>query len=605
MLTAGTSDLPEWALFGLAALARTVARRGEGATDQHDAAVAAGRAKLRESLHGDGPFSVLAANARLSPVEAETLAVLATAETHVAAQRLLASLQGDGAAHRVALATLIDVIDSAHVGELGLGPDGRLRRTALVDIVAAADVPWLDQRTGLHPTVVWTLLGDPGRDPGLHPNSSTVRSDVGGRAGLAVVTGADPGRRRLAAADSLIGHTFLVAALPESDEAWAALVREATLTGNGVIVELDESLPPSGRRWIERADHLPWALVCRRDVPIAELPNRPWTAVHVPEQPVTDAEWEARLGAAPREHRLTLDQLDLVARAHDAYDGDLDAAVRRLVSGRLEQVTRRVRPRYAWDDLVLSGERKASLQSIADRYRLATQVYDHWGFRPAPSRGTVALFSGPSGTGKSMAAEVVAGALHLDLFKLDLSAIVSKYIGETEKNLEQVFEAAGTGNLLLFFDEADALFGKRSEVRDSRDRYANVETSYLLQRLEVYDGLVVLATNFEKNIDEAFLRRIHTRIEFTLPGPAERQAIWDANLPEAAPTDDVDTAWLAERFELSGGQIRNAAVRAGFIAATAGTAVTMESAVRAVAQELRKQGRLLKPSEFGDYADLI
>src|SRR5690606_5281888 len=124
-----------------------------------------------------------------------------------------------------------------------------------------------------------------------------------------------------------------------------------------------------------------------------------------------------------------------------------------------------------------------------------------------------------------MAAEVVAGALHLDLFKLDLSAIVSKYIGETEKNLEQVFEAAGTGNLLLFFDEADALFGKRSEVRDARDRYANVETSYLLQRLEVYDGLVVMATNFEKNIDDAFLRRIHTRIEFTLPGAAERQAI--------------------------------------------------------------------------------
>lgn len=605
MLTADANDLPEWALYGLAALARGVARRGERSSEQHDGALRAGRHALRDSLTGDGPFAVLAANARLTTTEAETLAVLATAETHPTAQRLLVSAQGEAAAHRVSMGTLVDVVDAAHVGELGVGPDGALRRAALIEVGDGTDVPWLDQRIGVHPTVVWSLLGDTGREPGLHADTYTVRTDVTGAATLAVVTGADPGRRRVAAAEALAGQAFLVAPLPDSDAAWAALVREATLTGQGVIVELDDALPPAGRRWVERAGHLAWALVCRRDVPISELPERAWTAVHVPELPVTDEEWQARLGDAPRDHRLTLDQLDLVARAHDAYDGDLDAAVRRLVSGRLEQVTRRVRPRYDWDDLVLSPDRKDALRSIAERYRHATQVYDQWGFSPAPSRGTVALFSGPSGTGKSMAAEVVAGALHLDLFKLDLSAIVSKYIGETEKNLEQVFEAAGTGNLLLFFDEADALFGKRSEVRDSRDRYANVETSYLLQRLEVYDGLVVMATNFEKNIDDAFLRRIHTRIDFTLPGPAERQAIWDGNLPDDAPVEGVDTAWLAEHFELSGGQIRNAVVRAGFIAAAAGTPVTMECAVRAVAQELRKQGRLLKAAEFGDYADLL
>jgi AAA+ superfamily predicted ATPase len=604
-ITAGGSDLPEWALYGLAVLARAVARRGEGETEQHAAAVRAGQTALHEALQGHGPFAVLTANARLAAIEAETLAVLATAETHPVAQRLLVSLQGEAAAHRVSLGTLFDVVDVAHVGELGVGPDGALRRAALVEIGEVAEVPWLDQRIGLHSTVVWSLLGDPGRDPGLPADARTVDSEADGTAGIAVVTGADPGRRRQCAADTLVGSAFLVAPLPDSDTAWSALVREATLTGQGVIVELDDTLPSSGRRWIERADHLAWGLVCGRDVPIAELPERPWTPVHVPDQPVSDEEWEARLGDAPRVHRLNVEQLDLVARAHDAYDGDLDAAVRRLVSGRLEQVTRRIRPRYGWDDLVLSPERKAALHAVADRYRNATQVYDSWGFRPAPSRGTVALFSGPSGTGKSMAAEVVAGALHLDLFKLDLSAIVSKYIGETEKNLEQVFEAAGTGNLLLFFDEADALFGKRSEVRDARDRYANVETSYLLQRLEVYDGLVVMATNFEKNIDEAFLRRIHTRIEFTLPGAGERRAIWDSNLPAAAPVEGVDTAWLAERFELSGGQIRNAAVRAGFLAAANDTPVTMECAVRAVAQELRKQGRLLKPSEFGEYADLI
>src|SRR6185369_15127162 len=140
-----------------------------------------------------------------------------------------------------------------------------------------------------------------------------------------------------------------------------------------------------------------------------------------------------------------------------------------------------------------------------------------WGFTATPSRGLVALFVGPSGTGKTMAAEIVAGELGLDVYKLDLSSVVSKYIGETEKNLEEVFDAASAGNLLLFFDEADALFGKRSEVRDARDRYANIEVSYLLQRLEVYDGLVVMATNFERNVDDAFLRRIHVRVEFTLP----------------------------------------------------------------------------------------
>ena len=185
------------------------------------------------------------------------------------------------------------------------------------------------------------------------------------------------------------------------------------------------------------------------------------------------------------------------------------------------------------------------LRSIVERYRFADQVYDEWGFSATPSRGLVALFSGPSGTGKTMAAEIIAGALALDVFKLDLSAVVSKYIGETEKNLEQAFDAASAGNLVLFFDEADALFGKRSEVKDARDRYANIEVSYLLQRLESYDGLVVMATNFEKNVDEAFLRRIHARIEFAMPGAAERRSIWEHNLPATAPVEDVDVEWIA------------------------------------------------------------
>jgi SpoVK/Ycf46/Vps4 family AAA+-type ATPase len=218
----------------------------------------------------------------------------------------------------------------------------------------------------------------------------------------------------------------------------------------------------------------------------------------------------------------------------------------------------------------------------------------------------VALFVGPSGTGKTMAAEIVAGDLGLDLYKLDLSSVVSKYIGETEKNLEGIFDAAGAGNLVLFFDEADALFGKRSEVRDARDRYANIEVSYLLQRLESYDGLVVMATNFEKNIDEAFLRRIHVRVEFATPGPEERAAIWELNLPRGAPRgDDVDLTWLAERFELTGAAIRNAAVAAAFAAAAEASPITMTALVRGVAKEYVKLGRLVKPEDFGErYGDL-
>jgi SpoVK/Ycf46/Vps4 family AAA+-type ATPase len=191
------------------------------------------------------------------------------------------------------------------------------------------------------------------------------------------------------------------------------------------------------------------------------------------------------------------------------------------------------------------------------------------------------------------------------VFKLDLSAVVSKYIGETEKNLEQAFDAASAGNLVLFFDEADALFGKRSEVKDARDRYANIEVSYLLQRLESYDGLVVMATNFEKNVDEAFLRRIHARIEFAMPGSAERRSIWEHNLPSTAPVEHVDVEWLATRFEMSGGGIRNAAVHAAFLAAAAGSSITMACAIRGVAREYRKMGRLLKASDFGEYHQLV
>ncbi|HEY9468881.1 MAG TPA: ATP-binding protein, partial [Propionibacteriaceae bacterium] len=207
------------------------------------------------------------------------------------------------------------------------------------------------------------------------------------------------------------------------------------------------------------------------------------------------------------------------------------------------------------------------VRSVAERARDRHVVYGQWGFSPLPSTGVTAMFAGPSGTGKTLAAEIVAGALDLDLYRIDLSQLVSKYIGETEKNLSQVFSAAEASPVVLFFDEADALLGKRSEVADAHDRYANIEVAYLLQRLERYSGVVVLATNLANNIDPAFLRRVHVAVEFPMPKPAERLRIWQRSIPTSAPTRDLDLQFLAERFELSGGAITNAASTGAFVAA--------------------------------------
>jgi SpoVK/Ycf46/Vps4 family AAA+-type ATPase len=395
-------------------------------------------------------------------------------------------------------------------------------------------------------------------------------------------------------------------AAPSSERAWAALVREATLAGAGLLVEVDpaEGIDAAGRRWIERATHLRWALSSRTPIDFDDLPHRDWRESAADEHDPSPAEWAHVLGPdVPMVHRLTAEQLDRMRLAMAAHDGDFDAAFRRLTSPKLEALATHLRPRAGWDDLVLSPGRVDRLHDLVNRYRMARRVYDEWGFAASPSRGLVALFSGPSGTGKTLAAEVVAGQLGLDLYRLDLSSVVSKWLGETEKNLDALFDAAGTGNFLLFFDEADALFGKRGEVDSAQDKYANVETSYLLQRLERYDGVVVMATNYEKNIDTAFMRRIHVRIDFAMPTRDERLRIWQGNTAPGRLDDDVDLEWLADRFELSGAAIRNAVIDAAFLAATDDAPIGMSALVRGIALELRKLGRLVLPEEFGEWFD--
>jgi hypothetical protein len=260
---------------------------------------------------------------------------------------------------------------------------------------------------------------------------------------------------------------------------------------------------------------------------------------------------------------------------------------------RMDTLARRLEPRATWNDLVLPQAELTLLRQIAMHVRQRSQVYDAWGFRSRMNRGLgiSALFTGESGTGKTMAAEVIAGELRLDLFRIDLSAVISKYIGETEKNLCRLFDAAEDGGSILFFDEADALFGKRSEVRDSHDRYANIEINYLLQRMEAYRGLAILATNMKAALDRAFVRRLRFIVGFPFPGVLERRAIWRKAFPADTPIDRLDYDWLA-RFNFTGGSIHNVALNAAFLAASRTGPVSMPIIVEAVRIEL---GKLEKP----------
>jgi hypothetical protein len=276
------------------------------------------------------------------------------------------------------------------------------------------------------------------------------------------------------------------------------------------------------------------------------------------------------------------------------------ASCRASTRPRLESLAQRLEPKATWDDIVLPGEAMDLLRQIIDQVRRRIVVYDEWGFSAKMNRGLgiSALFAGESGTGKTMAAEVLANDLKLDLYRIDLSAVVSKYIGETEKNLRKLFDAAEYGNAILFFDEADALFGKRSEVKDSHDRYANIEVNYLLQRMESYRGLAILATNMKSALDTAFMRRLRFIVNFPFPGPVERKLIWQKVFPTQTPTVALDHDRLA-RLNLTGGSIHNIAVSAAFLAAAKQPPqVTMPLVLAAAGTEFRKLDRPISDAEL-------
>jgi hypothetical protein len=313
-----------------------------------------------------------------------------------------------------------------------------------------------------------------------------------------------------------------------------------------------------------------------------------------------------RFQLTPGYIRAAADMADADRMMHPDRAGltleDLMAVCRRQSRHRLGELAVKIEQVRFWDDLVLPDPALGQLHELCDQIRFQHQVHDTWGFRRTLGQGSgvTALFSGPPGTGKTLAAEVIAGDVGLDLYAVDLSAVVSKYIGETEKNLARIFREAQTSNAILLFDEADALFGKRTQVTDSHDRYANIETSYLLQRLDAYTGTVILATNLRQNLDDAFTRRLRFLIDFTFPDEAHRLRIWRALIPPQAPlSPDVDFTELAREYPLAGGNIKNVVLNAAFLAAADGGTIGLRHLLHGTRREFDKVGKVWTGRDTG------
>ncbi|MFJ9444607.1 ATP-binding protein [Kitasatospora sp. NPDC101235] len=415
------------------------------------------------------------------------------------------------------------------------------------------------------------------------------------------------------------------------------LAREARLAGGGVVLGPLDRLEPERP---ERAALLRELCAELAGVPLVvhgpQVWDPAWAAqspvvvtVPPPDPPERAEQWaraldEASSGELSEElaeavaaYRLDREQLaraasvaarTAAAERRPVRAEDLRTAVRAQNAAGLARLARRIEPAVGWADLVLPAPTAGRLRELVLRARHRDQVLGRWRMRPGGGRGNgvIALFAGESGTGKTMSAEVVAAELGMELYVVDLATVVDKYIGETEKNLERIFTEAAQVNGVLLFDEADALFGKRSEVKDARDRHANVETAYLLQRMESFDGIAVLTSNLRANLDEAFTRRLDVIAEFPLPDEAQRRLLWDRCLGPLVPRgDDLDLDFCARHFELTGGSIRACAVSAAYRAAGTGTPLGMAQLVSAVVGEYRKLGRLVLASEFGPWLGVL
>lgn len=582
----------------------------------------------------------LAARLGLTDFERDTLLLCVAPELEPAISDLFGAAPGQGAGAAPSFALALHVLDDASWD--ALSPHRPLRYARLIDVGQTGTTPLTaaplraDERIvhylkGLNAldarlADVLTPAGDAGESPQLAPSQKAVAETIlvqlraaGSAAQIPLIglVGNDVGSqvdtaREVAAAIGRRLYQIDIDALPLAAELEGIVrlwQRERLLLPIALFIDAHElsALAVDRARAFHAfiASDIGPAFVGLREMPGRALGRITAFEVGKPTAREQRDAWAEALGAeddlAPRlASQFDLSLRDIAAAltfATAACGGPPDApaiwsAARRLVLPRLDQLAQRIDPRATWDDIVLTDEARSLLAQVAEQARHRYQVYEEWGFAARMNRGLgiSALFAGESGTGKTMAAEVIANALGVALYRIDLSAVVSKYIGETEKNLSRMFDAAEQGGAILLFDEADALFGKRSEVKDSHDRYANIEINYLLQRMESFRGLAILATNMKSALDAAFLRRLRFVVNFPYPGPAEREQMWRKAMPEALPRDEIDYGRLA-RFSLSGGNIHSVALNAAFLASSRGVPLNQELVLSAVRNELKKLDR--------------
>ncbi|MEU6128113.1 ATP-binding protein [Saccharopolyspora sp. NPDC047091] len=573
----------------------------------------------------------------LSTFEREVLLLCAAMELDAGTAGRCAAASGSARAHptfSLALAALTEPHWSA------LTPVSPLRRWRLVELDEQAGLT--TGRLRIDERVLHFLLGSPYLDARLHgllrrvPDPGRLPASYRDAAERIASSWADGGAETALRVELVGGDARTRADL-------AAAAADACDLGLYALSAEDVPDDPAerdllARLWQREAVLLPAALLLEVDEPNREQLAAAEAFVESAAVPLVIGSAEPRPSSRARGERITVPALDdaeqfelwrgafgeladaevgnLVAQfslpphvvvsaaatVRGTADGDLAQAAWRagLEQARmgLDELGRRIEPAAGWGDLVLPERQLRVLRELVAHVRQRATVHHDWGFSATLRRGlgVTALFAGGSGTGKTLTAEVMARELGLDLFVIDLSQVVSKYIGETEKNLRKVFDAAERGGALLLFDEADALFGKRSEVKDSHDRYANLEVSYLLMRMEAYRGLAILTTNMKKALDSAFLRRIRFVVDFPFPGEAERAEIWRRVVPERAPVKDLDPELLAQ-LTVAGGSIRNIALSGAFLAAEDGEPVQMRHMLAAAHTEYRKLERSLTPSE--------
>jgi ATP-dependent 26S proteasome regulatory subunit len=589
---------------------------------------------------GVDPRSALALTAAvfgLDAFERDVLTLAAGCELDASFAAAVAEAQGDPARRSPSVGLALARLEGAAFE--AFAPDRPLRRFQLIELTPAGAFTASPYR--LAERVLHALLGVDTIDETLRALAAPLAADEplsptharlaaalesafapdAPPCPLLMLTGEDTGAKRSIAARLARGAGLRALAVdaahipepPAERDALARLwEREYALGGALLTLICDDDLDPARRRaalaWAERLQAP--VVVCLRER--AFVAARPVRAATVDRPPRDEQRglWRAALGTRAAAYgdeverivnQFSLDAAAISRVAATAEDGAIWDEVRRETQPALDELAQRLPGRADWGDLVLPAAQLATLREIAAQVRRRATVYETWGFgRAARGLGVSVLFSGPSGAGKTLAAEVLGRELQLDVYRVDLAQVVSKYIGETEKNLRRVFDAADAGSAVLLFDEADALFGKRTEVHDSHDRYANIEVSYLLQRMESYRGLAILTTNFKGAIDAAFLRRLRFVVPFPFPDAADRAKIWRAAFPPQTPREGLDYARLAQ-LNIPGGSIAGIALNASFMAAEHERPVGMAHVLSAARSEYSKLERSLTEAEIAGW----